>query len=196
LARFINGVIHGEESDLGPDGGSISHYQLYLDAMTEVGAPTESIRRFVHLIGKDVAADAALSAAAAPQAAQVFVQTTLKWVLQGEPVEVLSAFLFGREDLIPEMFARLLPRWRESRAARQFAYYVERHIQLDGDEHGPAARRALIALAGRDAAAWRLARRAAEEAILARLMLWDELYAEVAVITQAAALPLTESAYP
>ncbi|MBA3818435.1 MAG: DUF3050 domain-containing protein [Deltaproteobacteria bacterium] len=37
----------------------------------------------------------------------------------------------------------------------RFTYHVQRHIELDGDEHGPAARRALIALAGTDPDAWR-----------------------------------------
>ena len=50
LARFINGVIHGEESDLGHDGEAISHCQLYIAAMEEIKAPTESIRRFLNLI--------------------------------------------------------------------------------------------------------------------------------------------------
>ncbi len=99
--------------------------------------------------------------------------------LDGEPVEVLAAFLFGREDLIPEMFSRFLPRWRELRDARRFTYYVERHIELDDDDHGPAAQRALMELAGTDPAAWALARQAAEHAIAARLALWDRVHDEL-----------------
>jgi len=173
LARFINGVIHGEESDVGPDGEAMSHCELYMGAMDEVGADSQRIRRFLDLLDGGVDVDVALAAAGAPPAARTFVRHTLQQALEGEPVEVLAAFLFGREDLIPEMFARLLPRWRESRAAKQFTYYVERHIELDGDDHGPAAQRALIELCGDDAEAWRSARRAAEGAIAARVAPWD-----------------------
>jgi Protein of unknown function (DUF3050) len=179
MARFINGVVLGEESDDGPDREAISHCELYISAMEEVGAPTTSIRRFLGLIADGVDVEVALAAAAAPRAARAFVRRTLDYVMAGDTVEVLSAFLFGREDLIPDMFRRLLPRWRESRGAPRFTYYVERHIELDGDDHGPAARRALIQLAGREADAWRAARRIAEDAIAARVALWDRVHAEL-----------------
>lgn len=179
LARFINGVIHGEESDVGPDGEAVSHCELYIGAMDEVGADTRPIRRFLDRITAGDPVEVALAAAGAPAGARTFVAHTLRQALDGDPVEVLAAFLFGREDLIPEMFARLLPRWRESRAASRFTYYVERHIQLDGDDHGPAAQRALIDLTGDDAAAWDRAERAAAQAIAARVALWDRLRAEL-----------------
>lgn len=177
LARFINGVIHGEESDVGPDGEAVSHCELYIGAMEEVGADTRRIRRFLELLGQGVEVEAALAGASVPIAARRFVRHTLGQALEGEPVEVLAAFLFGREDLIPDMFARLLPQWRESRSARKFTYYVERHIELDGDDHGPAARRALMTLAGDDAAKWRAAGSAAREAIAARVALWNAVHA-------------------
>jgi hypothetical protein len=179
LARFINGVIHGEESDLGPDGEAISHCELYIEAMDEVGADTRRIRRFLELLHGGADADLALINAKAPPSARRFVRHTLSQALDGEPVEVLAAFLFGREDLIPEMFSRRLPHWRESRAAPRFTYYDERHLELDGDDHGPAAGRALMELAGSDPAAWRAARRAAEDAIAARVALWDRVHAEL-----------------
>jgi Protein of unknown function (DUF3050) len=40
IARFANEVVLGEESDLGPDGKPISHFELYLRAMDEIGADT------------------------------------------------------------------------------------------------------------------------------------------------------------
>lgn len=173
LARFINGLVLGEESDLDPTGVAASHMQLYLAAMDEVGAPAEPVRRFLSLLDYAAEVEVALSAVDAPMPARIFVLRTLTCAQQASTVEVLSFFLYGREDLIPEMFSRLLPRWRESRSARTFTYYVDRHIQLDGDEHGPAAERALAELCGDDEHAWQAARRAAELAIRARLALWN-----------------------
>jgi Protein of unknown function (DUF3050) len=46
IARFTNEVVLGEETDLGPDGKPISHFELYLRAMDEVGADTIEIRGF------------------------------------------------------------------------------------------------------------------------------------------------------
>lgn len=54
-----------------------------------------------------------------------------------------------------------------------FAYYLKRHIELDGEEHGPIAQAALANLAGRSNRAWRDAARAAKRALRARIELWD-----------------------
>lgn len=49
IARFANEVVLGEESDLGPDGKPVSHFELYLRAMDEVGADTTLVRGFMEL---------------------------------------------------------------------------------------------------------------------------------------------------
>jgi hypothetical protein len=179
LARFINGLVHGEESDVDPDGKVASHLQLYLDAMDEVGAPSMAMRRFLSLLEYGADVEVALSSVDAPLAARVFVETTLDTVHRGSSVQVLASFLYGREDLIPAMFARILPRWQKSRQAKSFAYYVDRHIELDGDDHGPAAQRALLELCGQDGEAWRDAYVAAEAAMRARVELWDAVVADL-----------------
>jgi hypothetical protein len=127
--------------------------------------------------GADV--QTALAAAGAPPAVRAFVTHTLDTVERGTTIEALSSFLFGREDLIPEMFARFCREWDESRDARLFTYYVHRHIEVDGDDHAPAAQRALAEIAGSDDHAWLTAGRAAESAISARIKLWDGIYSEL-----------------
>ena len=178
LARFINSVVHGEESDVDLEGRAVSHFDLYLSAMDEVGASTAEARGFVAALREGQDLDAAL-VAFAPTAAQTFVRQTLYTVEHGSTIEVLSSFLFGREDLIPEMFARILRQWSESAEARRFRFYIERHIELDGDEHGPAGLRALAEMAGTDEGAWQAARRAAEAAIASRVSFWDSVNADV-----------------
>jgi hypothetical protein len=178
LARFINSVVLGEESDVDPDGHAASHLDLYFAAMEEIGAPTAASRRFLSTLRDGGDVGAALDANA-PAQTGAFVRETLRTVDQDTTIVVLSSFLFGREDLIPEMFSRLLPLWGESRDARKFTYYVERHIELDGDEHGPAGLRALAEMAGDDEAAWEAARGAAQSAIAARIALWNAVYADL-----------------
>lgn len=43
-ARFINEIVVGQQTDVHPDGKNhASHFQLYLEAMREVGADTTVI---------------------------------------------------------------------------------------------------------------------------------------------------------
>jgi hypothetical protein len=179
LARFINSVVLGEESDVDPDRRAASHFGLYLGAMEEAGAPTVPVRTFIEMLRGGAGVRTALSAVGATPSTSAFVLNTMDTVEHGTTIEVLSSFLFGREDLIPEMFLRFLPQWEGSREARWFTYYIERHIELDGDEHGPAGQRAIAELAGDDERAWESAARAAAAAIDARLALWDGIHGEL-----------------
>jgi len=93
--------------------------------------------------------------------------------------EVLAAFFYGREDIIPEMFSRLqktLPGARhdnDNDPLRHFIYYIERHIELDGDSHGPMGRELLEGLVADSPQRDERALRAACNSIKARIDLWN-----------------------
>ena len=44
--RFINEIVLGEESDIDSNGKVSSHFELYLDAMNQIGAKTIEIKYF------------------------------------------------------------------------------------------------------------------------------------------------------
>jgi hypothetical protein len=54
-----------------------------------------------------------------------------------------------------------------------FIYYLDRHIGLDGDEHGPMAHQLLASLCGADESCWHAAERAAVDSLQARKEFWD-----------------------
>jgi len=166
----------GEESDLGLDGKPISHFELYLRAMDEIGADTTLVKSFMSQIDLGAHYADALEEMNVPPGVAEFVNETLRCAIQGSLVEVASFFFFGREDVIPEMFERLLKSWGNAKAeVPHFAYYLQRHIELDGDSHGPWAREMLTALAGQSESNWKEATSAAERAITSRIKLWDSV---------------------
>lgn len=60
-----------------------------------------------------------------------------------------------------------------------FRLYLERHIELDGDEHGPMAQRLLQDLCGDDAQMWDESTNGARDALRARVDLWDGVLASI-----------------
>ena len=94
---------------------------------------------------------------------------------------VASAFTIGREDLIPDLFRGIVARLqdREPGTLGVFRRYLERHVELDEDQHGPMALRMLASVCGDDPSRWRDARYAATVALEARLHLWDGVVAKI-----------------
>jgi len=176
LARFVNEVVLVEESDA-VLGGPTSHLELYRRAMGEVEADGRAFDLFLAALTRGAAPGAALVAASAPAHVRRFVEGTLEVAQRGTVLEVLACFLLGREEVIPDMFRRLLARW-SGPDAPAFAVYLERHIAVDGDSHGPLARAALErALERAGDAAIDVAVAAGARAIEARLALWDGVLA-------------------
>jgi hypothetical protein len=180
IARFANEVVLGEETDLGQDKKPASHFDLYLRAMDEIGANAAVMRSFIEKLERGEQWPVALKELEVPPGITDFVKGTLRCAIHGSVVEVASYFFFGREDVIPDMFKRLLKLWDHGAAeVPYFAYYLKRHIELDGDSHGPWARDMLMTLAGQDDSNWKQATCAAERAITSRIKLWDSVLAHL-----------------
>jgi hypothetical protein len=175
-ARLINEIILGEESDELPDGGSISHFELYLLAMQEVGASTQQIGKFISALRMNIPVDEALTSVAANPYIRNFVNRTIHTATHGTLFQVLGSFFYGREHVIPHMFERLLNDWHiDENDAPMFVYYLRRHIELDGDAHGPAARELIEQITRGQPEALEQLHLAALDAINDRIDLWDGL---------------------
>jgi len=175
-ARLINEIVLGEESDDRPSQGHYSHFELYLDAMREVGASTAAVERFIALQQEGVSYDVALQSIKVDPAAARFVRHTLHTALHAPGHSVAAAFLHGRESVIPHMFQRMLNDWGIGiEQAPTFRYYLERHIEVDAEDHGPAAEKLLARLVDGDPQREAEVYASAIAAVESRLALWDGL---------------------
>ena len=91
----------------------------------------------------------------------------------GEAHKIASAFTFGREDLIPDMFTAIVEEYNTDNKLDKFVYYLERHIELDGGEHGPLALQLISDLCREDEKKWREVEETAISSLIARKNLWD-----------------------
>src|SRR6267378_3100207 len=175
-AQLINQIVLGEESDIGPNGEPTSHLELYLGAMREVGANTASFEHFQTALANGATLAAAFDHTAVAPFIREFTGHTLH-VASGAPLlEVMASFFYGREDVIPRMFSNLLEKWRiGANQAPMFVYYLKRHIEVDSDQHGPAAKAILAATTAGDPLRELQVISAARQSIEARIKLWDGL---------------------
>ena len=176
-ARLINDIVIGEETDVDPDGSYVSHLDLYLRAMEDVGASTHQFDTFQSLARAGSSIEAAMAKTEVPLHVRAFVSHTMMLAQSGSTEEVLAAFFYGREDIIPEMFRRLLDTLygakNNNAHLRHFIYYIDRHIELDGESHGPMGRELLDDLIANSPDRGERARRAACSSIKARIGLWN-----------------------
>ncbi|MGD8190951.1 DUF3050 domain-containing protein [Brevibacillus ginsengisoli] len=178
--RFINEIVLAEESDEDGNGGFISHFQLYLEAMAEAGADATPIQVFLDALKNGVPYEKALENELIPPTCAKFVTYNLDLSLKGQIHEVASAFFFGREGLIPDMFQLLMDSLQKKGSSYgRLHYYLQRHIELDEDEHGPLAQRLLYDLCGDDSAKKEESIRTAQDSLQMRKLLWDGVLAEI-----------------
>ena len=108
IVRFINEIVFGEESDLNEIGEPKSHFEMYLDAMKEIGADTESINHFIRLIESGKNVKESLEEIKIDTSIKKFINYTFSIIQTNKSHLVASAFTFGREKLLPDVFLEIL----------------------------------------------------------------------------------------
>jgi hypothetical protein len=183
--RLINEIVLGEESDDDGAGGHCSHFELYLAAMRDAGADSGPVEAFLAALRSGRTPDEALRSGSVPPATAAFVRLTLDVAANAPLHRLAAAFGLGREDVIPSVFVQLLERLTAAEPGRfgRFLFYLKRHVDLDGDSHGPAALRLLERLCGADSRLRGEALDTARACLEARLRVWDEILAAVTVAT-------------
>jgi hypothetical protein len=174
--RLVNEIVLDEESDTAPGGNFLSHFELYLQAMQDCGADTAPIRGFLSGLGQGQPLEEALAREDVPRGVAPFVSRTLAVAASDPPHCVAAAFAYGREEVIPGMFRRIVDRLADLAPGRwsAFQYYLERHISKDAEQHAPKAKDLVARLCGTNAALWTAAEETTRLVLEARLRFWDE----------------------
>ena len=176
--RLVNSIVLEEESDIGmPDKEGkttyASHFEMYCQAMEEVGAVSNYAVKFSNAVQK-YGIEPAIDLLSSPAASKEFMRKTMSFIQTDKPHVVAAAFALGREKIIPDMFRQILKEMKISQEeAPAFYYYLERHVHLDEDFHAPLSLQMLNELCEGNSEKLQEAEQAACEAIKARIQFWD-----------------------
>lgn len=173
---LINEIVLGEESDVDAEGNRISHFELYLKAMQQANCDLLPVQALIKNIQGGRSLTESLSASGAPQRAVDFVQGTFSVVNSNQAHIQAAVFTFGREDLIPGMFISFVRELnKQSDQVNVLKYYLERHIEVDGDHHSHLAYQMTEELCGNDPKKWEEATEAVKNALQQRISLWNAI---------------------
>jgi hypothetical protein len=174
-ARLINEIVWGEESDLDKNGKPFSHFEMYLNAMNQINAKTDGIEDILNRLKSGENIFNIIDQTNLPCYIKDFLHFTFEIIEESKTHKIAAVFTFGREDLIPDMFISMIKKMNRDNDHKidQIIYYFERHIEVDGDEHGPMALEMIKNLCGRDPIKWNEAINASQEALQKRIALWD-----------------------
>ena len=179
--HLINEIVVGEESDVDSNGKRTSHFELYLEAMQQCGADTNQINTFLEVLKNSGNLKQAFTESKTPLAAQDFVNFTFDIIHSNKDYLQAAIFTFGREDLIPGMFFSIVndlnKRFPDNITI--FKYYLERHIEVDGDHHSHLALQMTSNLCGTNEMFWKEAEEAIIQSLQKRINLWDGVAAEI-----------------
>ena len=173
--KLVNEIVLAEESDVDLNNNPKSHFELYLDSMKLMGANTSLIDHFIEELNQSKSYYEAIEKVDLPIVVKEFMDYTFEVINTNKNHIIASVFTFGREDLIPDMFIEIVKKLSNEKNIKSdlFIYYLERHIELDADEHGPMALKMIQNLCGKDQQKWNEATIASEKALRMRIKLWD-----------------------
>ncbi len=181
-AYLINEIVLAEETDISQDGKRKSHYELYLDAMIDIGVNVENIEKNIMLLSSSDSIENSIEKLDIHPKIKEFLKFTFSIIDEGKPHKIAAIFTFGRENLIPNMFNEILHEFQNNFTEKDISkliYYFERHIELDEDEHGPMALQMVNELAENDPLKWEEIRDISIVALEKRIGLWDAIYDNV-----------------
>lgn len=179
-AKLINEIVAGEETDEDQNGNPVSHFEMYIESIEAFGLNSTNILKNLNTLKNLKTIDDDIDKLDIKDYIKDFLKFTFSVIKRGKIHEVASVFTFGREDLIPDMFIPLIEGINsDNNDLNKLIYYFKRHIEVDGDMHGPMSMEMLSFLCDNDPVKISESTSIAKKALLSRIALWEGIENEI-----------------
>ncbi len=180
LTRFINEIVLGEESDFNELNEPKSHFEMYSEAMDQINAQKTEIQSLIKNVKSGKNIEHSVESLNIHDAVKHFVRYSFEIIRTKQIHKIASAFTYGREDIIPDMFIAIISEVDPKNTKYpKLKYYFDRHIEIDGDLHGPLSHKMLIELCGDDQKKWDEVYTVGKTSLENRVRLWDAVLDQI-----------------
>ena len=145
--------------------------------MKNMGAKTDQLDKLISRITDKGYNENCLDDINASVEVKSFLKHDLEVSINGTLPEIIGAFTLGREKVIPNMFSYILPAIKKTSTSKYLITYLERHIDIDSDRHGPLSMKLLNTSCDKQQLS--LAYATAIKSLELRLLVWDKVYDDI-----------------
>ncbi len=180
LTNFINEIVLSEESDYIEGIGYTSHFEIYLDAMKEINADTSQILLLLKNIKDDGYIYEHVNRLNILDEVKAFIKFDMETSISGNLPKLVGSFTLGREKVIPNMFEHIILSVNDVASTSKFITYLNRHIEVDGDRHGPLSSELLEKICSSDQDML-LSYQFGIKSLKLRLKIWDKISEDLCI---------------
>ena len=178
LTNFINEIVLCEESDDINEIGYISHFEIYLLAMEKAKASASQINLLIRKLKKEKYNTKLIEDLDIYEEVKDFIKYDIDIAQSGNLPKIVGSFTLGREKVIPNMFNYIVSCIEYDESTKNLLTYLKRHINIDGDRHGPLSIKLLDTICDSDEA-YALAYNSGITSLKLRLKVWDRIASEI-----------------
>ena len=111
---------------------------------------------------------------------QDYINFDLEVSLSKSLPKIVVCFTLGREKVIPNMFSYIVPCIEEDTNTKHLLTYLKRHINIDGDRHGPLSLKLLNTIC-KNEYDYYIAYSSGIKSLELRIKVWDRISSELGI---------------
>lgn len=181
ILGFVNGILTGGETDPNKKEIVLSHLEMYLELMDEIGANTTNIKKLIASSAAGLDIHEAMQIAQLTDEQQRILNFTQTIIATNEIHKIAVAATLVPEGMISNRFLKILKETeeRDNLLVPKFKNYLNRYKAIDGNDYGLLSLEMVTHFCDSDGKKWVDILDIAMKTLSHRIYLWDAIVDEI-----------------